>query len=543
MKSFIKSKLLLIGLISAISFPLLIVSCQSGANNETDPIEPTSPKPPIVQPPILPENPEPPVINLVEFAKGGTITLNQEEKIILNIDKYLTIVKQLNFNKYSNISTFTNEKLTTVLQASPAFKLLNLTILNGSSQVSGQLLLSLNGLYGGQQIKSEKISITNFWKFSSGNPIKVNNLVELDKFNFINDLRDADNIKNLTTNDFFKYNVKPINISFNSSSWNLNEIYKNGFISNMKFKNVYLNKKDWVASITFVEKKYNGSEWVMESSTEKSLKNYRVSFDVQKSAMKILAQTLTIENNTQANTYASTIFLNSKRGLANWETFMKLEQKIVDKYFPHSISSIKIIAEMGLVANDDDGVLMSSFKLSDSDNPTNFASSTIKSITNFKKSQEILTLDNLALKKNNMIIFPGSALETGLINDLNKPAINSKLKALGVGESASFESNMFQSSLGINELSPETVLFKNHWIDEGNQEVDNSLERLMFLRDKGVYIGLLGQTKSLVNVLKNGLFDNFLFKSLDISKNNNVNSVKVTKENSGNYKLIELTLI
>jgi hypothetical protein len=162
MKSFIKSKLLLIGLISAISFPLLIVSCQSGANNETDPIEPTSPKPPIVQPPILPENPEPPVINLVEFAKGGTITLNQEEKIILNIDKYLTIVKQLNFNKYSNISTFTNEKLTTVLQASPAFKLLNLTILNGSSQVSGQLLLSLNGLYGGQQIKSEKISITNF---------------------------------------------------------------------------------------------------------------------------------------------------------------------------------------------------------------------------------------------------------------------------------------------------------------------------------------------------------------------------------------------
>jgi hypothetical protein len=55
----------------------------------------------------------------------------------------------------------------------------------------------------------------------------------------------------------------------------------------------------------------------MESSTEKSLKNYRVSFDVQKSAMKILAQTLTIENNTQANIYASTIFLNSKRGLAN----------------------------------------------------------------------------------------------------------------------------------------------------------------------------------------------------------------------------------
>jgi hypothetical protein len=201
-----KSKLLLIGLISTISFPLILVSCQ----NEVKPEEP-KPKPPVEPPIIFPPS------DITEFANGGDIDLGIENKATLKVDKFLSVVKQLNFNKYSNISNLTNKGLTTSLQANPAFNLLNLTILEGSSQASQKLLLSLDGTYEGHKITNEQITISNFYKFTSSNEVKVSSIPEINKLNFITDLKTINDVSSFTIQDFFKYNAKPISVSFSTN--------------------------------------------------------------------------------------------------------------------------------------------------------------------------------------------------------------------------------------------------------------------------------------------------------------------------------------
>jgi hypothetical protein len=167
MKSFIKlSNLLFVGMVGVISFPLILVSCNQEANPEPE-INPTDPIPPVVNPnPPVNPNPIPP--NILEFAKGGEISYSNAPDVIqtnikLKVDKYLAVVNQLRLDQYTNISLLTNEGLNKLLHISDtSYELLELSIIEGSSQSSGTLVLSLNGEYKDHLIENEKITISNF---------------------------------------------------------------------------------------------------------------------------------------------------------------------------------------------------------------------------------------------------------------------------------------------------------------------------------------------------------------------------------------------
>ncbi len=558
MKFLNKSTLLLFGLMSAITLPLILVSCNKSSDNAVVPKPPVTPDPPIIppvtpdppiippvtpDPPIIPPvTPDPPIIvppvDVIEFSKGGQISLDVENKFVLNIDGYLSVVQQLGFNKYTNISNYTNDKLNELLHNNPKFQSLNLTILEGSSQKNRTLILSLNGVYLDNSINDKTITISNFPKiYSKNSSIRVNSKSEIDKINFISDLKDETNISTLNMSDFFKYNTKHVtanfSINFESFMWDLNEIYANGFMSEMSFRNTNLNNQDWNIKIKFNEKKYLNNQWVLDEELTLPLNGYKVRLDISKAAIQVLAKKLTILSNTEKSNYASTLFIRSKIDNADWTNYIQVNEEISKKYFPESV--IKIISGIDLSVNDINGTLEGTFKISDSQNVNIFAQSPKLTISNFKTTKELFSPENLSHNNNKITIIKGGNFDKNIIRDMKKPIINNEISSLEIGQSKTFNQDKFLSSF--NLLRPSSNIFQNPWIEDGG--MINPFEELTSMEANGFHLRLLNPTHSLLNVLSNRgfLFNNFLIKTLSISSSQNTNLVKISKESNGDYKI------
>ena len=566
MKFLNKSTLLLFGLMSAITLPLIMVSCTKSSNNTIVPeppnppiippvtpnppiIPPVTPNPPIIppvtpNPPIIPPvTPDPPIIvppvDITEFSKGGQISLDFGNKFVLNIDGYLSVIQQLGFNRYANISNYTNDKLNDFLHNNPKFQSLNLAIVEGSSQKNRTLILSLNGVYLGHSINDKTITISNFPKiYSNNSSIRVDSRPEIDKLNFISDLKDQANISMLNMGDFFKYNTKHVtarfSIDFEPLTWDLNEIYANGFMTEMSFRNTNLNNKPWNISIKFIEKKYLNNQWVLDDEFTLPLNDYKVKFDTSKAAIQVLAQKLTILSNTDKSNYASTLFIRSKINNADWTNYIQVNEEISRKYFPDSV--IKITSGIDLSVNDINGTLEGTFKISDSQNVNNFAQSPKLTISNFKTTKELFYPENLSHNNNKVTIIKGGNFEQNIIRDMKKPIINNEISSLEIGQSKTFNQDNFLSSF--NSLRSSSNIFKNPWIEGG--DMTNPFLELDAMETSGFNLRLLDPTRSFLNILssnRGSLFNNFLIKTLDISSDQNSNLIQISKESNGDYKI------
>ncbi len=545
MKSFIKlSNLLLVGMVGVISLPLILVSCNQETNPEPE-IDPTDPIPPVVNPnPPVNPNPIPP--NILEFAKGGEISYSNAPDVIqtnikLKVDKYLAVVNQLRLDQYTNISLLTNEGLNKLLHISDtSYELLELSIIEGSSQSSGTLVLSLNGEYKDHLIENEKITISNFpmlWN-KSLDVISVDN--KINELNFITDLQ-GENFSSWTAEQFFKYNERPIYVKYSVHGMvapiDLNKFYENGLIANMQFINPNFNNVDWDIKVTFMQKKYNGTNWVEEVSNSKTtLNKYKVKFNINHAALNVLASTAKIKEQNNNQVYASTVFLKSQKGLNPWEEYIQLDLKIKNKYFPGS--TINFTNGIPTV-NDKLGTLGGMFIIQDSKDVSKEPNQSFFRMTlkGFKLSSILFTAENIS--SNTISLIKGGAFEKSVIQDLNSTTNKPLINALTSGQSAEFNLNQFTTSFGQKSLIANANIFTNYWIDKVGT-FQESLIPLTQLSNSGFEFNLLSQKTSLLSALskdENGQFENLLFKKVVVSDKQNENLIIITKQTNGDLKI------
>ena len=541
MKLFKKNiKLILTGgLIVCIGLPLTLISCQKQDSEKdvtlspvVNDVTPKSPK--------LPSIPVPPTVpissSILELKKGGEIFINNQKS--LQVDRFISIARKLELFEYLNISNLTNDILNNRLKDSE-FNTLQLSILENSSQTKGVLALSIKGTFKGNPIVNETMNISGFINNDLNQRISFRGPANINKFNFINDLRDGDNIKNLSSQEFFKYNDE-IFMSWSTYSQqrvnlSLNKLYENGFISNLAFKSTNLNGLEWNIDFDFVEKTYNAGHWIISNQKKLNLENYSVRLDVEKVALEILAENVVVKNNEDPIIFASTVFGKWKLTIAPFKKYIFLNEKIASKYFENS-NEIKIDAQE-LNVDDTTGVLQGRFIISLPRVPRKMGlfSATIK---NFKTSSSTLTEENLDISKNKLIITPNSRIEAGIIGDL--VALKQQLTSLQIGSDVALNISNFPKSWRYLFESSDT-LFDNH-LNNSNKGVTlaGSLHKLQSLRNKGMIFNILGRYGSLERILafqRLGSFENMLIDLISVRETQDQHKISVSKINGTDYKV------
>ena len=509
---------------------LILVSCTANQDNEGDTVPPTPNPDPNPDP-----DPIPPVLN--ELQKGGEISLNSTT---LKVDKYLKVIKALDFTEYSNISNLTNDFLNTNLE-SGGFATLKLKIISGSSQ-TGVLKLSLNGSYDGHNIDNEIIDISGFLTNKYTNhSVSLVSLAQINQLNFIKDLRDEENIQTINLNDFLKYNNEILiqQTHTQNQRLSLNNLVQNQFATNFSFNQVNLKGKPWSISFDFIGKIYEDNVWKTEKTQKINLLNYYVNLDINQAALNILAQTIKIrEHNALTPTYASTIWAKWKQTIPPFNQYIILDDRIANKYF-NDVELIKMEAQ-NLTANDITGVLSGGFTISTSGVPK--IASFKATIKNFKTTSDLLSDANLAANKNKIVIDQGSQFETNLIKDV--VAQKSQIESLEIGANTQLNANLFTKSWA-TILNSNDTLFNNQLNDVVSGDVFNdSLRYLTNLNTKGIKLNILGRNGTLKSILSRarmGAFEDMYIELISVLQNDA--KIMITKINATDYKIIYNTNI
>ena len=541
MKKILKLSNLIIGTlaIGIISSPLILISCTQ--DKPTNPPVDPNPNP-------NPENPNPNPIPpvLAEFAQGGQIsyTANSPEdelspNVKLEVDKYVAVARQLNLDQYTNISKLTNDELNKRLVANHFYNDLSLSIVQGSSQSTGKLILLLNGTYQGHEINNEKITISNFPIFQSNSELDIMNFeILINQKNFINDLKD-ESMQSITIEEFFKYNTTPLLVRYQYNNFvtflDINKFYNNGFISNMEFSNINFTNTNWNIKITFSHKEFNGTDWVETPPVTNSLMDYKVNLNIQQAALNILAEQFTQTDNIDPTTYASTVLLKAKQDPNIWANYITFDTNIMNHYF--SGQTMKFIMEPTLIFNDKEGTIGGHLSLEIS---TDITSSIRISIKNFKTIDELFTVDKLNPTNNKVLINKSGAFDIAIMEDLNSEANKLLIQGLGNDESVEIPLQNFVTSFGREVLKSNSNIYSNNWIEAENGNISASLTLLQNLSNEGLSFNLLSNNTSLLDMLSidnNGLFENTLFKNIVVGQNQDNKKIIVTKQADGNYKV------
>lgn len=367
------------------------------------------------------------IINGFRMQSQDENILNSQGGYIDNslfVDKYKVIAQELKLKKYENISLLTNELLNNKLHSNKDFEQLNLKIYEESSTKEGILKLELSGKYKEEIIKSQIITISNFYKIEKNIFLSFSN-INLNLENWFNDLKPIDtssnkDISNISQEDWFNKYI--LDFIINDSNFLLDREAIKQLIKEVKFSfNLENNKIQFTFSGQFQNKIFKNNNW--ENDGE-AIKIYQSSIGVKEFSLPTLNDLKNIMiNQIQVNEeklkeHYPSYYLGTQKyyqsisSLYYFDDFVLNKDMIFNKYkqtyFPNRQINFAIDSSTTIFANDFNGeinfnvVLIDQNELNNKSHVKNFSFSNFKSLSNFINTK----LNNSVLiKENNLLAY------------------------------------------------------------------------------------------------------------------------------------------
>lgn len=185
---------------------------------------------------------------------------------VLQTDSYLPVVETLDLNNLSTkLSDLTNEKLNSLLHKNSLFSDLNLSIVDGSSELIGILKLNLTGKYKDKNIpKNTIISVSNFFTYNQFNNFYLD-FVKIDDNLYFQDLQTINNLSDWNSDKWIKYASSFNIVAKNNPSSSLSkeiDLKKPRFLDDFNLNFQYQsNLKKVQISGSIAQKEFNKNTW------------------------------------------------------------------------------------------------------------------------------------------------------------------------------------------------------------------------------------------------------------------------------------------
>lgn len=271
----------------------------------------------------------------------------------LNIDTHLKLVDvlltKLNINPLFNISTLTNDKLNNVYKNSTAYNQLNCSIMNGTNNKTGILILNLNGMYQGSNYKDVIVRITGFKNPSNLSKAFVSN-IKLNLDQWFQNLQptqtiNKENILKINSQDFINKYIASAEISYIDSNHNisqfmsLNEALSNNYSIELQAPSIKPDGKTFTLltnSINVQTKKYENNAWIDDeliNITVNSQPNQAsVNIPTNKESLQFLLDTTKINDAVLSEHYASYFKAQAMNAKSLNFSYPKIENLLQNNY-------------------------------------------------------------------------------------------------------------------------------------------------------------------------------------------------------------------
>lgn len=401
--------------------------------------------------------------------------------------KYAELFKELNIlSKDMDITLLSNELIKNKIESikshdgSIKFKDIKLIIGNGSNN-EDNLSFIISGKYLGINIDETTIKISNLYNYHFPNDntyYKLSSDIELSN-NFIIDLKNQDDIKNISETEILKY-LKPFTVFERNNSFNSLEIIPS------KFKSIKLEFEEQNYSIKKITGTYEKITYKVNNSWEKEniettfvdktilyFENFLLKFfDIQDILNIIIDNFTSIDYEQIKNVFPSK--LNSDISVSPTQLPLSIQGDKLDiiaqKYFNNNHTFI-FTYDGDSQANDIDGVLNFSYSVYNEGYQNIVVSKNIE-INNMQSFNNVYNGEILDFKGNSSLIREKytNAISESIKND--KTDLISKINSLKDGQELeldNFNNNFFE------------FIKKNSLISPGDQILNGDDLNLMFL--------------------------------------------------------------
>lgn len=384
--------------------------------------------------------------NLDEFIKfkdGGEIS----NGIIVN--QYALLLKDLNIlNKDMDVTLLTDQNiknkidLVTNDDGNKKYSDINLSLKENSSSYNDDLYLDISGSYLGYQIEPSVIKISNLYsyQFPKENIYKLSSNINL-KDQFIIDLKNKDDIPNISENEIVKY-LKPFNVISQDDQFTSLNINPSKFKS-MKLEfdnNSTINKISGSFNISNYQNKKWTSQTVTKTFVDKSsfhFDGFLIQYFDNTEILKIISNNFVeIDNQQIKDVFPSK--LNFDFGLNQTGLPLYIQKDKIDvlasKYFNNNNIFIFKYLESSGITDDINGSLKFSYEITNENYRDTYATNNVK-INNLQKFSDVYNGASLGIEGNSSLIKEGfsTTLENQikediqLVNKINKLEINNSL--------------------------------------------------------------------------------------------------------------------
>ena len=384
--------------------------------------------------------------NLDEFIKfkaGGEIS----NGIIAN--QYSLLLKDLNIlNKDMDVTLLTDQNiknkidLVTNDDGNKKYSDINLSLKENSSSYNDDLYLDISGSYLGYQIEPSVIKISNLYsyQFPKENIYKLSSNINL-KDQFIIDLKNKDDIPNISENEIVKY-LKPFNVISQDDQFTSLNINPSKFKSmKLEFDNNSTIKK---ISGSFDISTYQNKKWTSQTVTKTFVdessfyfEDFLIQYFDNTEILKIISNNFVeIDNQQIKDVFPSK--LNFDFGLNQTGLPLYIQKDKIDvlasKYFNNNNIFIFKYLESSGITDDINGSLEFSYEITNENYRDTHATNNIK-INNLQKFGDVYNGASLGIEGNSSLIKEKFSTkienqikeDSELVNKINKLEINNSL--------------------------------------------------------------------------------------------------------------------
>lgn len=408
--------------------------------------------------------------NLNEFIKfkdGGEIS----NGIIAN--QYALLLKDLNIlNKDMDVTLLTDQNiknkidLVTNDDGNKKYSDINLSLKENSSSYNDDLYLDISGSYLGYQIEPSVIKISNLYsyQFPKENIYKLSSNIKLND-QFIIDLKNKDDIPNISENEIVKY-LKPFNVTSQDDQFTSLNINPSKFKSmKLEFDNNSTIKK---ISGSFDISNYQNKKWTSQTVTKTFVdesifyfEDFLIQYFNNTEILKIISNNFVeIDNQQIKDVFPSK--LNFDFGLNQTGLPLYIQKDKIDilasKYFNNNNIFIFKYLESSGITDDINGSLEFSYEITNENYRDTYATNNVK-INNLQKFGDVYNGASLGIEGNSSLIKEkfSTTLEneikkdSELVNKINKLEINNSL------DITSFNNDFISYIEKIKNISPYDI--------------------------------------------------------------------------------------
>lgn len=408
--------------------------------------------------------------NLDEFIKfktGGEIS----NGIIVN--QYALLLKDLNIlNKDMDVTLLTDQNiknkidLVTNDDGNKKYSDINLSLKENSSSYNDDLYLDISGSYLGYQIEPSVIKISNLYsyQFPKENIYKLSSNINL-KDQFIIDLKNKDDIPNISENEIVKY-LKPFNVISQDDQFTSLNINPSKFKSmKLEFDNNSTIKK---ISGSFDISTYQNKKWTSQTVTKTFVdessfyfEDFLIQYFDNTEILKIISNNFVeIDNQQIKDVFPSK--LNFDFGLNQTGLPLYIQKDKIDvlasKYFNNNNIFIFKYLESSGITDDINGSLKFSYEITNENYRDTHATNNIK-INNLQKFGDVYNGTSLGIEGNSSLIKEKFSTkienqikeDSELVNKINKLEINNSL------DITSFNNDFISYIEKIKNISPYNI--------------------------------------------------------------------------------------